>query len=308
MPEQPATPTAGVATSHGLDRVPAPALFVASGLTQYLGAAIAVGLFATVAAPTVAWLRIALSAVVLVLWRRPWRTRYTRRDLGGVVLFGIVLAAMNVSFYVAIDHLPLGTAVAIEFLGPVAVAAFTGRGWRDRVGIGVAAMGVVLLAGVTLNTGSAGAAVGLVAIFLAAACWAAYILLGRRVARGRAGGVTGLSVAMAAGAVVFAPFLASGAVPVLHNWQLALLVVAIAVCSSVIPYALEQVVLRRVRAATFAVLLAMLPAMAAVVGAVALRQVPHGLEVVGLLLVSGAIVLTGLDREDDLSDEAPPPA
>ncbi len=289
--------------------MPAPLLFALSGLTQYVGAAVAVRVFGTLTPATVAWLRVSVAAVVLLLWRRPWRTTalWTWPALRTAIVFGLVLAAMNVTFYIAIDHLPLGTAVAIEFVGPVAVAAFTGRGWRDRVGIGIAALGVVLLAGVSL-TGGSEAVVGLVAIFLAAACWAAYILLGRRVARGRAGGVNGLSVAMAAGALVFAPFLATGAVPVLHDWQLALLIVAIAVCSSVIPYAIEQVVLRRVRAATFAVLLAMLPAMAAIVGAVALQQVPHGLDVVGLLLVSGAIILTGLDREDDLTDEAPPPA
>ena len=289
--------------------MPAPLLFALSGLTQYVGAAVAVRVFGTLTPATVAWLRVSVAAVVLLVWRRPWRTTalWTWPALRTAIVFGIVLAAMNVTFYIAIDHLPLGTAVAIEFVGPVAVAAFTGRGWRDRVGIGIAALGVVLLAGVSL-TGGSEAVVGLVAIFLAAACWAAYILLGRRVARGRAGGVNGLSVAMAAGALVFAPFLSAGAVPVLHDWQLALLIVAIAVCSSVIPYAIEQVVLRRVRAATFAVLLAMLPAMAAIVGAVALQQVPHGLDVLGLLLVSGAIVLTGLDSEDDLTDSAPPPA
>ncbi|GEK22357.1 EamA family transporter [Cellulomonas xylanilytica] len=287
--------------------MPAPLLFVLSGLTQYVGAALAVGIFGTIAAASVAWLRIAVSAVVLVVWQRPWRTRWTAPELRMAVVFGVVLALMNVSFYIAIDHLPLGTAVAIEFLGPVAVAAVTGRGWRDRVGIAVAAVGVVLLAGVSLETGP-DAVVGLVAIALSAACWAAYILLGRRVARAASGGITGLSVAMAAGAVVFAPFLAGGAAPVLDDARLAALVVAIAVCSSVVPYALEQVVLRRVRAATFAVLLAMLPATAAVVGAVVLQQVPHGLEVVGLLLVSAAIVLTGLDREDVPPTEAPPPA
>lgn len=289
--------------------MPAPLLFALSGLTQYLGAAVAVRVFGTLPPATVAWLRVTIAAVVLLLWRRPWSTRgvWTWPALRTVIVFGVVLAAMNVTFYIAIDHLPLGTAVAIEFLGPVAVAAVTGHGWRDRVGIAIAALGVVLLAGVSLSGGS-GAAVGLVAIFLAAACWAAYILLGRRVARGRAGGVTGLSVAMTAGAVVFAPFLSAGAVPVLHDGHLALLVLAIAVCSSVIPYAIEQVVLRRVRAATFAVLLAMLPATAALVGALALQQVPHGLDVVGLLLVSGAIVLTGLDREVDPAQEAPPPA
>lgn len=288
--------------------MPAPLLFVVSGLTQYLGAALAVGIFPVVAAASVAWLRIAVSAVVLVVWQRPWRVRWHLPDLRVAVVFGVVLALMNVAFYIAIDHLPLGTAVAIEFLGPVAVAAVTGRGWRDRVGIAVAALGVVLLAGVSLETGP-DAVVGLVAILVSAVCWAAYIVLGRRVARAANGGITGLSVAMAAGAVVFTPFLAGGAAPVLHDARLAALVVAIAICSSVVPYALEQVVLRRVRAATFAVLLAMLPATAAVVGALVLQQVPHGLEIVGLVLVSVAIVLTGLDREEPPpTEEAPPPA
>ena len=100
------------------------------------------------------------------------------------MVFGVVLGVMNVAFYIAIDHLPLGTAVSIEFLGPVAVAAVTGRGWRDRVGIAIAAVGVVLLAGVSLDAGP-DAVIGLVAIGVAAACWAAYILLGRRVRPGR---------------------------------------------------------------------------------------------------------------------------
>ncbi|HWJ84329.1 MAG TPA: EamA family transporter, partial [Cellulomonas sp.] len=234
--------------------MPAPLLFVLSGLTQYAGAALAVGLFATLAAPTVAWLRIAVAAVVLVVWRRPWRTRWTRHDLATTALFGVVLAAMNVTFYVAIDHLPLGTAVAIEFAGPVAVAALTGRGWRERVAIAIAAAGVVLLAGVSLD-GGADARTGLIAALLAAAFWAAYILLGRRVATAASGGITGLALAMTAGALVFAPFLAGGAVPVLGDAGLLAAVVGVGVLSSVVPYAIEQVVLRRVRPATFAVLL-----------------------------------------------------
>jgi len=161
------------------------------------------------------------------------------------------------------------------------------------------------VAGVSLDTGP-GAVTGLVAIGLAAACWAGYILLGRRVARAGTPGASGLAVAMAAGGLVFAPFLAGGAGPVLHDARLAAVLVAVAVCSSVVPYAIEQVVLRRVSAATFAVLLALLPATAAVVGAVVLRQVPHGLEVVGLVLVSGAIALTA--HRDDATTEVPPPA
>ena len=280
-------------------RVPAPALFLVSGLTQYLGAALAVGLFSVVAPPTVAWLRIAVAAVVLLAWRQPWRARWTRRDLVAVASFGAVLAAMNVTFYLAIDRLPLGTAVAIEFVGPVAVAAITGRGRRERAGIALAAAGVVLLAGVTLERGAGpDVVVGLIAIGAAAACWAGYIVLGRRVAL-HGSGVTSLSLAMAAGAVVFAPFLAAGAAPILRDWRLALAVLGIAVLSSVIPYAIEQVVLRRVSTATFAVLLAMLPAAAAIVGAIALRQFLSAPELAGLLAVSGAIALT--------STRTPPP-
>jgi inner membrane transporter RhtA len=298
--------------------VPAPLLFVLSGLTQYLGAAIAVGLFDVLPPAVVAWLRLAVAAVVLLAWRRPWRARgrWTRRAVLTTVLFGVVLGVMNVAFYVAIDHLPLGSAVALEFVGPVAVAAVTGHGWRDRVAIGIAAAGVVLLAGVTLGGGvssSTGSGtdtgddpvVGLVAIGVSAACWAGYIVLGRRVATAETGGVTGLSVAMTAGALALAPFYVGGAVPVLTDAGLALLVVGVAVLSSVVPYALEQVVLRRVRPATFAILLALLPATAAVVGAVVLRQVPHPAELVGLVLVSGAIALTA---KDTATDEAPPPA
>jgi inner membrane transporter RhtA len=309
LPDAPTPPSGPRGAGGPLARVPAPALFLVSGLAQYGGAALAVALFAVIASPTVAWLRIAVAALVLLAWRRPWRARWTRGDLVAAATFGVVLAAMNVSFYVAIDVLPLGTAVAIEFLGPVAVAAVTGRTWRERLGIVVAAAGVVALAGVELRAGGDDAVRGLVAIGVAAACWAGYILLGRRVAQGARGevasdaagrarpdGITSLAVGMTAGALVGAPFLAGAAEPVLHDAGLALAVLGIAVLSSVVPYAIEQVVLRRVTAATFAVLLAMLPATAAVVGAVALRQLPHGWEVVGLACVSAAIVLTATRR------------
>lgn len=284
-----------VPLGHAADRVPAPALFVASGLTQYLGAALAVGLFDRIAPAGVAWLRLVVAAAVLLAWRRPWRTRRAARDLRVAALFGIALALMNVAFYVAIEHLPLGTAVAIEFLGPVAVAAVTGSGWRERLGIAFAAIGVVLLAGVTLSVGGPGAGLGLVAILAAAACWAAYIVLGRRVAVA-GDGVTTLALAMTAGALVLAPVLVPAGAPVLDSWRLVVAVIGVGVLSSVVPYALEQRVLPRVSAATFAVLLALLPATAAVIGAVVLRQWPHPLDVVGLLLVSGAIALTSARR------------
>lgn len=286
--------------------VPAPVLFVVSGLTLYLGAALAVGLFEQLAAPAVAWLRLAVAAVVLLVWRRPWRQRWSREALRAVALFGVTLGLMNIAFYVAIDHLPLGTAVAIEFAGPVAVAAVTGRGWRERLGIVLAAVGVVLLAGVTVLEGGTEVWLGLAAIAVAAVAWAGYIVLGRRVAT-TADGVTGLALAMVVGAVVFAPVLAPLSTPVLGSGELALAVLGVALLSSVVPYAIEQVVLRRVRPAVFAILLALLPASAAVVGAVVLRQWPHPVDLVGLALVSGAIALTSRARTPSPSDEAAPP-
>jgi inner membrane transporter RhtA len=285
-----------VPISSAASRVPAPALFVVSGLTQYAGAALAVSLFASIPVEAVAWLRVLVAAVVLVVWRRPWRRRWGARELGLVAAFGTTLALMNLFFYLAIDRLPLGTAVAVEFLGPVAVAAFSG-GRRERVGIALAAAGVALLAGVTLQVGGSQARAGLLAIAAAAACWAGYILLGRRVAGGD--GVTRLGVAMAAGALVLAPVMAPRATPVLGSLALVSAVVGVAVLSSVVPYAIDQVVLRRVSSATFAVLLATLPATAAVVGAVALAQWPRPLELLGLVAVSGAIVLTARRPEPE---------
>lgn len=290
-----------------VERLPAPAIFVVSGLAQYYGAALAIGLFDRIHPVGVAWLRIAVAALVLLVWARPWRRTWTRRAIGASVAFGAVLCGMNLVFYLAIERLPLGTAVAIEFLGPVAVAAVTGAGWRERAGIALAAVGVVLLAGVTLSIGGPDAVPGLLLIGLAAVLWAGYILLGRRVARG-GDGLSGLTLAMLVGAVLYAPVAGPLAVGVTASWWLVAAVVGVALLSSVVPYGLEQVVLRRVSAATFAVLLALLPATAAVVGAVVLRQWPHPLEVVGLLLVSAAIALTSAPRRPPTPTPPPTPA
>ncbi len=286
-------PTAADAPRGVVDRVPAPLLFLVSGFTQYAGAALAVGLFGVLAAASVAWWRLAVSAVVLLAWRRPWRQDWTRSDLAGAALFGVVLATMNVVFYIAIEYLPLGTAVAIEFLGPVAVAALTGRGWRDRVGIGLAAAGVVLLAGVQLEAGlTPDVVIGLLAIAASAAAWAGYILLGRRIAVKR-DGISALAVGMTAGALLYCPLAFGAVLPVVTDAGRLAAVVGIAVLSSVIPYAVEQVVLRRVTAARFSILLALLPVTAAVIGAVLLSQRPTALEIVGMVLVCAAIVLSG---------------
>ena len=148
------------AGSAVVGRVPAPPIFVVSALSQYLGAGLAVTLFALMPSTTVAWWRLTVGAVVLVALRRPWRRRWTGRALLAAAVFGAATATMNVVFYAAISLLPLGTAVSLEFLGPVAVAVVTGRGWRPRAAAALALLGVVSISGLGVDPGEPGQRAG----------------------------------------------------------------------------------------------------------------------------------------------------
>ena len=284
------------AGSGRLSAVPAPALFMFSALSQYVGAAVAVGLFAHMPATTVAWWRLAVSAVLLVAWRRPWRAPWTLRTLAGSALFGVVLGAMNLLFYAAIAYLPLGTAVSLEYLGPVAVAALAGRGARVRIAVGLALLGVVSISGLGLDWSAPGTAAGAAFAVLAGAAWAVYIVLGRRIAAGR-DGLTSLAVGTVVGAIFYAPVAVPTAGVALSDLALLAAVVGVGVLSSLIPYALEQVALTRLAAHTFALLTSLLPATSLLVGLVVLGQVPTVGEAVGLVLISVAVLLARTDAQ-----------
>jgi inner membrane transporter RhtA len=268
-----------------LGRVPAEGLFIAGALAQYVGASLAVLLFAVVPASGVAWLRVLAAAGALAIWRRPWETRWHRRTLGLAAAFGIALAAMNLTFYLAIDRLPLGTAVAIEFAGPIAVATLGSRTRRDVAALGLAIAGVLLLADLHF----AGAPLGVGLALGAGGFWALYIVLGHRLAlettlRPR----DGLAAGMAIGAIVFAPFLVATAGPAFAvPWRLGACLL-VGLLSSVVPYGLDQVAMIRLPRARFALLLSILPATAAVVGAVVLGQLPGVIELLGIGLVVAA--------------------
>ncbi|WP_024444790.1 EamA family transporter [Mycolicibacterium iranicum] len=268
-----------------------PLLFVVGALSQYLGAAIGVFLFETTNPATVAWLRAAGAAAVLLAWRRPWRRRWTARMVVAATAFGVVTLGMNVAFYEAIARIPLGTAVAIEFAGPVAVATAGSRRARDFLGVVLVAGGVYLLAGVEPDVDWAGVGFAL----LAAALWAGYILLGKWVADA-GDGVDSLAIGLATASVIAAPPLLgvqlAGDASVFADPRTWLLGVGVGVLSSAIPYALDQRVLARIGRERFALLLALLPATAAVVGAVVLAQSPTVGEVAGIALVMLALVVT----------------
>ncbi len=286
--------------------------FIVGAVSQYVGAALAIFLFETTNPAAVAWLRCAAAALALVVWRRPWRLCWTRRSVAVAAGFGIVTVGMNVAFFEAIARIPLGTAVAIEFLGPIGVATLSSpvaslapvgsRRIRDLLAVLLVAAGVVLLAGVQAGIEP----IGVFFALTAAALWAGYVLLGKRVADAGAG-LDSLAVGMAVAAVVLSgPLLASQfvtdasvfAVP--RTW---LLGIGVGVMSSAVPYALDQLVLTEVGRARFALLLALLPATAAVVGAVLLAQRPTVAELAGIALVMVALVITA----GDASQPADPP-
>jgi inner membrane transporter RhtA len=286
--------------SQGLARVPAPVLFLIGGGSQYVGAALAVALFRDLGPAAVAWLRMCGAALVLVAWRRPPAAAWRGRAVLLAGTFGLVTGLMNVAFYEAIDRLPLGTAVAVEFCGPVAVAALTSRGARDWAALALAGLGVALIADVQW----AGSAAGVLWALGAATAWAGYIVLAKRVAQG-GNGLDGLAVGFAVGTVLLVP-LAVGVGPAWGSPRVLLVGIGVGVLSSVLPYVLDQLVLRRIGRARFAVLLALLPVTAALVGLVALHQVPGWAEAAGILAVVTAVALR--TRDGDPEPAAAPPA
>lgn len=284
-----------------------PGLMVVGATSMYLGAAVAVGLFDVIAPAAVAWLRIAGAALVLLLWVRPPRTAWRWERLRLAACFGLITAGMNITFYEALAHLPLGTTVALEFLGPIVVAAVGSATRRDVAALVLAAVGVVLIADVRWS----GTAVGVVLALTAAACWAGYIVLGKRVAA-RGAGVEDLATGFALAALLTAPLAWWVADAVREGTELPVVLaqgLLLGIASTAVPYALDQVVLRRVGQARFAILLALLPVTASVIGLVALGQVPRPLEAAGIALVAVAVAVRSADgdvRTADRESETPP--
>jgi inner membrane transporter RhtA len=285
-----ATETLPAPAPAAVDRVPPHAYFVGSAVFHYLGPAFAVLLFARVDVLGVAWLRIASAAVVLGLWRRPWRSARALDRSGRRLLlaWGAVLAVMNCCFYLAIDRLPLGTVAAIEFLPVIVLAAIGARTARNGLAIALAVPGVYLLTDVRL----AGAPLGVAFAFANAVLFAAYIVLAHRGARhGTMGGIDGLAGSMLVAAVVVTPLAGWAAVPAVGDPVALLAGAGVGVCSSVIPYVFDQLAMRRLPRATYALMVSLLPATATVIGVVVLAQVPTATEVAALALVIAGVAI-----------------
>ena len=277
-------------------RLPPTSFFLTSAVFHYLGPSFAVLLFIHVAALGVAWLRIASAAIVFAVWRRPWRLWRRVRPAQRAVMLGLaaVLAGMNCLFYLAIDRLPLSTVGAIEFLGTITLAALGVRTRRNALALTLAAAGVTVLTDVRL----AGEPLGFVFAFGNCAGFMLYVLLGHRVANVSAGdpmrGIDQLGLSMLLAAVLVSPVGLAPAWPSFSHPTWLAWGVGVGVSSSVIPYVTDQLAMARLPRATFALMLALLPATATAIGLVVLRQVPRPADLAGItLVISGLVVHQG---------------
>lgn len=268
------------------DRVPPVTLVFGAIVSIQFGAALAATLFDEAGAAGVSLLRLGLAAVVLMALVRPRLRGYSRAQLKLAGIYGLCLGAMNVTFYEALDRLPLGVAVTIEFAGPLGVAVALSRRRLDLVCALSAAAGIVLLA--DLGGGSVDG-VGVAYALAAAACWAAYILIGQRAGSAFAGADAIALAMVAATAVAVVPGVAVGGSDLLDGELLAL-GLAVAMLSSVIPYSLELEALRRLPANVFGVLMSLEPAVAALAGLIVLGQDLGVREVIAIGLVVAASV------------------
>lgn len=301
-PSDPAAPAPAPASAPAAaqDVTPAPqdsaaarfgpvALVVAAGVSVQFGAALAVTIMPRAGAAGVVTLRLAAAALVLLILCRPKVRGYSRADWGTVLAFGVTMAGMNGLFYQAVDRIPLGPAVTLEVLGPLALSVIVSRRLVNLLWAGLALGGVVLLSGHGgggLGFGSldpAGAAFALGAGVM----WAAYIVFSARTGR-RFPQADGLALAMAVAALLSLPlgvFEAGSALLVPSTLALGL---GVAVLSSVLPYTLELLALRRLPAPTFAILMSLEPAIAATAGFLVLHQALSAVDALAIALVIAA--------------------
>ncbi|SDM29365.1 inner membrane transporter RhtA [Modicisalibacter muralis] len=273
-----------VTFTQAAQAVPPHAWFGVSAIFHYLGPSFAVLLFPSIGVLGIAWMRIASAAAIFAPWTHPWKTlrdadRQTRWLLVGL---GACLAVMNTSFYLALDRLPMGLVAAIEFVGTIGIALYGLRTGRNFLALALAVIGVFLLIDVKWSSDP----IGLFWAFLNGALFVGYVGLGHKISeRGASGGVERLGAAMAIAFVFVMPIGLWEAAQAFGAWELVLAGIAVGFCSSVVPYVCDQLAMSRLPRASFALLLALLPASATLIGVIVLAQIPSPQDIAGILLV-----------------------
>lgn len=282
-------------------------LYVLVGIASVqVGAAVAKGVFDRVDPTTLTWLRLALSAVVLIAWIRPSLRGRSRHDWLVVLGFALSLCTMNWAIYQSFTHLPIGLAVTIEFIGPLAIALVGSRRASDLLWVALAGTGVALLgferADVTV--------IGIAFALLAGAAWAAYILLSAHTGR-RWAGLDGLAVASLIAVVPLTPYAVTAGRDALSDPTVLLIGAVVGLMSSVIPYSLELAALRHLAPATFGTLMSLEPAAAALAALVILGEVlapAQWLAIVCVVAASVGATRSGITAMRAVEMDVPPPA
>ena len=264
--------------------VPPHAWFGVSAVFHYLGPSFAVLLFPAVGVLGVAWMRIASAAAIFAPWTKPWRT-FREADVRTRLLLtglGACLAVMNTAFYLALDRLPMSLVAALEFVGTIGVALYGLRTGRNLAALALAVLGVSMLIDVKWSSDP----LGLFWAILNGALFVGYIILGHKISEGGAsGGVERLGAAMAIAFCFIMPVGFIQAAKAFGSVELILAGIGVGICSSVIPYVSDQLAMSRLSRASFALMLALLPATATIIGVIVLAQIPGVKDVIGVLLV-----------------------
>ena len=279
--------------SRAAETVPPHAWFGVSAVFHYLGPSFAVLLFPVIGVLGVAWFRIASAALVFAPITRPWRTfrNSTNRERVLLLALGGCLAVMNCAFYLALERLPIALVAAIEFVGTIAIALWGLRTGRNYLAFALAVVGVTLLIDVPALLATGGPALnsdllGLFWAMLNGGLFVLYVVLGHRISEGGASaGVERLGAAMTAAFLFVMPIGFMQALEAFGAPMLVLAGIGVGICSSVVPYVCDQLAMSRLPRSSFAVLLALLPATATVIGVIVLRQIPDAVDIMGVLLV-----------------------
>ncbi len=264
--------------------------FGVSAVFHYLGPSFAVLLFPSVGVLGVAWFRIASAALFFAALSNPLKTiaaadHKTRWLLVGL---GICLAAMNTSFYLALDRLPMSLVAAMEFAGTIGIALYGLRTKRNLLALTLAVAGVLILIDVKWSSDP----LGLFWATLNAVLFVGYIALGHKAAEtGASGGIERLGAAMAIAFIMLVPVGFIQAMKAFADIKLVLAGIGVGICSSVIPYVCDQLAMSRLPRASFALLLALLPASATIIAAVVLRQIPSPTDLLGVALVIAGVAV-----------------
>ena len=270
--------------------VPPQAWFGISAIFHYLGPSFAVLLFPAVGVLGVAWFRVASAALIFAPFTRPWTTLRHADMKTRLLLLGLgsCLAVMNTAFYLALERLPMSLVAAMEFVGTIAVALYGLRTRRNLMALALAVLGVFIMIDLKWSTDP----LGLFWAALNAALFLGYIVLGHKAAEnGASGGVERLGAAMAIAFFLLMPIGLAQAARAFGAPELVLAGIAVGICSSVIPYISDQLAMSRLPRASFALFLAILPAVATVIAAVVLIQIPTLQDALGVLLVMFGIAL-----------------